>query len=302
MPARDRRRVPLPGRRGPRRLARLRRRRHPRRARRRRFFFFGARSTRVVSEERGLPNPRRRVATPPRMPRGYSAAAGRGDAADATRIFRGGGSADATWIFCGGGSRRRRGCHVDIPRRRSGRDALPNRDGAAAATRLVRDTVGRTGRPRGFQGERGLPNRAGTAAATRWKPRRRRGCDAAPRHHREAARPNCRTNAVSRERHFQPTAAPRARRRGSSAAQPRGNNREGVDAAATENARRPRARRRRCGRRARRRRGAGASTSTTPTRTRATRRGCCPRRTCRRPRTRRSSARARACSSRRSPC
>ena len=39
----------------------------------------------------------------PRAPRGYSAEAGRGDAAA------------ATWIFHGGRSRRRRGCHVDIP-------------------------------------------------------------------------------------------------------------------------------------------------------------------------------------------
>ena len=42
----------------------------------------------------------KRVAAPPRVPRGYSAEAGRGTAAGATRIFRGGGS---------------RHCHVDIP-------------------------------------------------------------------------------------------------------------------------------------------------------------------------------------------
>ena len=50
--------------------------------------------------------PRRRVAVPPRLRRGYAAEARRGDAAA------------ATWIFRGDGSRRRRGCDVDIPWRR----------------------------------------------------------------------------------------------------------------------------------------------------------------------------------------
>ena len=47
-----------------------------------------------------------RVAAPPRVPRGYSVEACRGDAAG------------AAWIFRGGESRRRRGCRVDIPWRR----------------------------------------------------------------------------------------------------------------------------------------------------------------------------------------
>ena len=46
----------------------------------------------------------RRVAAPPRLPRGYSEGDGRGTAAA------------ATWILRGDESRRRRGCHVDIPR------------------------------------------------------------------------------------------------------------------------------------------------------------------------------------------
>ena len=47
------------------------------------------------------------------------------------------GSRGATWIFCGDGSRRRRGCHVDIPRRR------------VAATRRRRHRCGGSRRRRG---------------------------------------------------------------------------------------------------------------------------------------------------------
>jgi len=56
------------------------------------------------------------------VPRGYSVGTRRGDAAATPRRPRGhsvgtsrGDDAGAAWIFRGDGSRRRRGCHVDIP-------------------------------------------------------------------------------------------------------------------------------------------------------------------------------------------
>ena len=99
--------------------------------------------------------PQRRVAATPRVPRGDSAKTG--DAAGATWIFRRRIAATprVPHGYSGDGSRRRRGCHMDIPRRR-----------AAATPRL----------PLGKSGDEQRPPLRGTSAdrASTLGPRRRR--------------------------------------------------------------------------------------------------------------------------------
>ena len=71
-------------------------------------------------------SPRRRVAAPPRLLRGYSVETSRGAAAAATRTFR------------GDELRRRRGCHVDIPHVTAG---IPTSRSSRPAERARRRTA-----------------------------------------------------------------------------------------------------------------------------------------------------------------
>ena len=93
---------------------------------------------------------------------------GRGEAAAAARIFRGGGrgrgdAAAAARIFRGDGSRRRRGCRADIPWGRG-------RGEAAAAARIFRGGgVAATPRlPRGYSVGTGSRRRRGCRADIPW--------------------------------------------------------------------------------------------------------------------------------------